>query len=305
VRRGPLLLAALSACACTGIAGAATQFSIIGRSTVTALAADGDDVAFAAARTTADCDRVFIWQRQQRKTFQLGKKHRCETGSTGRGIAGIAVTGGRALWVNYVGGNYREWRLWTATTTRSAPRQLQFVSRDVDEPQPIVVGAAAGGLLPYAVDATVTALYTNGTTAFAWPTSSRVVALAAAGGRVAVAQEGARVTVLDTHGKIVSVNLFASEVSAVALTTKGLLVQRGMVLELRREADTREYTIAPGGVLADADAKWAVWSDGKLVHVIRLADGAQTATFAGSSAALAGNRLYVANGRTITIRTIR
>jgi hypothetical protein len=38
---------------------------------------------------------------------------------------------------------------------------------------------------------------------------------------------------------------------------------------------------------------------------MRLPDGTQTGVYPGSLAAIAGSRLYVANGRTITIRTIR
>jgi hypothetical protein len=301
VRRGPIFIAALAASLCTGVAGATSESLIVGRSSVTALAADGDQVAFAAARTASDCDRAFIWQRLSRQTFQLGKKQSC---AGERGVAGIAVTGGRALWVTWVNGKARDWQLWTGTTTRRTPRQLQLVMRALDEPQPIIVGVAGGGLLPYAVDSTVTALRANGTTAFAWAAPSRVVALAASDGRVAVAQEGSRVTVLDSRGKVVSVNLYASDVSAVAFASKGLIVQRGVVLELRRETEAHEYTIRPDSHLVGADGKWAVWSDGKLVHVIRLPDGAQNATFAGSFVALAGNRLYVANGRTIAFRTI-
>lgn len=307
MRRGLIFVAVLCVCLATGVAGATSQASILGRSTVTGLAADGDEVAFAAARTSVDCDRAFIWERLTGKVFQLGKKQRCDVVSTGRGIGGIAVTGGRALWVSYAGGNIREWRLWTATTSRTTPKQLQFVPRDVTAPQPVIVGTAGGGLLPYAVDSTVTTLKANGMTAFTWPATSpgRVVALAARAGLVAVVQEGARVTVLDAHGNVVSVDLYASEVSAVGLTAKGMVVQRGSVLELRRGTEAHEYPITAGSHLDDADGRWAAWSDGKLVHVIRLADGVQTATYAGSWAALAGSRLYVANGRTVTVRTIR
>ena len=148
MRRGSIFLAALSASLCTGVAGATSQSFIVGRSTVTALAADGDQAAFAAARTASDCDRAFIWQRLPRRVVQLGKKQRCSITSTGRGVAGIAVTGGRALWVTYAGGNDRDWQLWTASITRTAPRQVQFVTRSVDEPQPIVVGSAAKRLFP-------------------------------------------------------------------------------------------------------------------------------------------------------------
>jgi hypothetical protein len=305
VRCGLTFLAVLAACLSTGTAGATSHALIVGRSTVTALAADGGDVAFAAARTSTDCDRVFIWKRSTQKVSQLGKKQRCDSTSTGRGIAGLAVTGGRALWLSYAGGNIREWRLSTATSSRTTPRLLQFVPRDVSEPQPIIVGAASGGLLPYAVDSTVTTLRAGGGTAFNWTASTPVVALAAADGQVAVAEGGGRVTVLDSQGRVVSVDLYASDVSAVALVAKGQLVQRGAVLEMRHGTEAHEYATAANARLADAAGKWAAWSDGKLVHVLRLTDGVQTATFGGSSAALAGNRLYVANGRSITVRTIR
>ena len=110
-------------------------------------------------------------------------------------------------------------------------------------------------------------------------------------------------TVLDAHGKIVSVDLYASEVSAVGLVTKGQLVQRGAVLELRRGTEAHEFPITGDSHLADAEASAAAWSDGKLVHVIRLPDGAQTGV--PGSSRRSRHRLYVANGRTITVRTIR
>jgi hypothetical protein len=286
------------------VAGATTQASILARSTVTGLAADGGEAVFAAARTATDCDRTFVWERSTRQVVQLGKKQRCDPVSTGRGVSGLAVSDGRALWVSYAGGNLREWRLWTATVTRTTPKSLQFVSRDVNALQPIIVGLAGGGLLPYAVDSTVTALRANGTTAFTWTAPARVVALAARSGRIAVAEEGSRVTVLDAHGNVVSVDLYASELSAVALIAKGLVVQRGLVLELRRGTEAHEFPIPAGAQLDDADGQSAVWSDGKLVHLMRLTDGVQTATFAGSWATLAGSHLYVARGRTVTVRTI-
>jgi len=305
VRRGPILLAVLAACLWTGLAGAKTQASILGRSTVTALAADGDDVAFSAARTRTDCDRAFIWQRLSGKLVQLGKQQRCTVRALP--VQTIAVSGGRALWLTSDGARIVDWQLWTATTTRRTPRQLESATRDVriDLRQPIVVGGAGGGLLPYAVDTSVTVLKANGSPAFSWEASAPVVALAAAAGRVAVAEVGGRVTVLDSKGSVASVDLYASDVSAVFFASKGLLVQRGVTLELRRGAAAHEFPITADAHLDDASGKWGVWSDGKHVHVIRLSDGVQKATFAGFRGALAGSRLYVANGRTIAIRTIR
>ena len=92
-------------------------------------------------------------------------------------------------------------------------------------------------------------------------------------------------TVLDSHGNIVSVDLYSSELDNVALTAKGLLVQRGTTLELRSggAASAHQYTLPPTATLADADSRWAAWSDGKLVHVIRLPDGAAVATYPGTA----------------------
>jgi hypothetical protein len=77
------------------------------------------------------------------------------------------------------------------------------------------------------------------------------------------------------------------------------------VIELRRGTDAHEFPITADSHLADAEGKAAAWWDGKLVHVMRLPDGTQTGAYPGSLAAIAGTRLYVANGRSITIRTIR
>jgi hypothetical protein len=270
---------------------------------VTALAADGNDVAFAAARTKLDCDRVFIWQRLTGRTFQLGKRQRCAPRAAP--VDSLAVSGARALWLTSTSGRTVGWQLWTATTTKKTPKLLQFTTRQPDDPRPILVGSAGGGLFPYAIDNTVTVLKSNGSIAFTgWNASSPIVGLAASPGRVAVA-EAQRVTVLDVHGKIVSVDLYASEVSAVGLVTKGQVVQRGSVIELRRGTDAHEFPITADSHLADAEGKAAAWWDGKLVHVMRLPDGTQTGAYPGSLAEIAGTRLYVANGRTITIRTIR
>ena len=72
-----MVLAVISACASATGAGATESSSIPARSTVTAVAADGDEAAYATAATATDCDRVFVWERVSRRTIQLGKKQRC------------------------------------------------------------------------------------------------------------------------------------------------------------------------------------------------------------------------------------
>ena len=267
------------------------------------LAADGSELAFATMPTASDCDRVFIWESLTHRVAQLGQKQRCKVKSLG--VSGLGVTKGRAMWLTTSSGpTLSTVKLWTATTKRPTPRQLLTANVASGDEAPIIVGKASGGLLPYAQDTAVTVLRSDGKS-FNWTATDHVVGLAARGGQVAVAQDGNRVTVLDSNGNVVSVDLYTSAVNAVALTSKGQLVQRGTTLELRRGADAHDYTMSATGVLDDADARWAVWSDGKFVHVIRLPDGAQVGVYPGTTAALSGSTLYVANGKTIAIRTIR
>jgi len=307
VRRGLLVLAVLAACSTGAAAGAKSIVAIPARSAVTALAADGTDTSFATVSTVSDCDRVFVWQALTRRVVQFGKKQKCKV--RGPGIASLTVTKGRALWLTESGSPLATVRLWTAATNKTLPRAIETATRDlqVGDPEPIVVGTAGGGLLPYALDTEVTVLRSNGQVAFTWSATGRVVALAARGGRIAVAQEGSRVTMLDSHGNVVSVDVYSSELDNVALTAKGLLVQRGTTLELRSggAASAHQYTVPANATLADADSRWAAWSDGKLVHVIRLPDGSTAATYPGTAAAFAVSTLYVANGKSITIRTLR
>ena len=130
MRRAVIFVAVLSACFAIGSAGARVSAQVVARSTVTALSADGNDVAYAAARTKLDCDRVFIWQRLTGRTFQLGKRQRCAPRAAP--IDSVAVSGGRALWL---------------TIDERQDRQLAAVDRDDDEED-----AAAGAVRDAAAD---------------------------------------------------------------------------------------------------------------------------------------------------------
>ena len=146
-----LSLAVVAACLAAGAAGATSRSTIPARSTVSAVAADGNDVAFATMPNATDCDRAFVWETSARKPVQLGKKQRCKSKTLG--ITALGVTKERALWVTATGSSIAMLRIWTATTTRTTPKALGTATRDIqaNEPSPIVVGAAGGGLLPYAI----------------------------------------------------------------------------------------------------------------------------------------------------------
>ncbi|MBA3347651.1 MAG: hypothetical protein H0T13_03735, partial [Actinobacteria bacterium] len=159
-------LPALVLVALVPAAGAAQVRAVTAPAPVIALAADGSRVAFAAGRSSHDCNRVSIWSLGSNAVTKLGRRTHCEQTSTGNSIAALALAGERALWLHYVGGNTRTWSLWTATASQRLPVRLRSVSTEADARPPIVVGpgTTVGGdsLLPYAVGVTVVALREDG-----------------------------------------------------------------------------------------------------------------------------------------------
>ena len=286
-------------------AGAESVRTVTAPAPVRALELDGPRIAYATGRSERDCNRVFVWNLATRGVTRLGRRTNCEQTSTGNEIAAVSIAGTRVLWLHYAGGNIRDWSLWTATTARPAPRRLRLVSRDVDAPAPLVIGqgdsSKLSDLLPYAVDRTVVALRADGSRRFAWVAPTRVIALSARAGELAVASEGGVVTVLDAHGNVLRAESFGTEIDAVRFTGNALVVQRGRTLELRG-GRTAIYSISAGVKLADADGDRAVLVGGGKVRMIDLRDGRVQIVASGSLARLEGARLAVASGRTVSVR---
>ncbi len=304
--RSVIIVAALIAFAPAAFGGSVR--SVAAPAPVLAVAFDGSRVAYASGRSATDCNRVHVWNLATRGVSKLGRRTHCEQTSTGNAIAAVAISGTRALWLHYVGGNFRDWSLWTATTAKPAPLRLRLVTRDADARAPIVLGrsggARPGDLLPYAVERTVIALQSNGARRFAWIAPARVVALSALGDRLAVAVEGGRVIVLDGGGRVERTEKFTQTVDAVRLVPSGVLVQSGRSLELRDGAGVRTYSLLAGARLADATAGFAVLLSGGKVLRLELDSSRDGVVTSGTSAALAGSRVVVGSGRMVTVRAL-
>ena len=289
------------------VASVASAAALTGPAPVSALASDGSRVAFAVGRSRSDCDRVRIWTPSTGRVVRLARTTSCVTTSTGTGIASLAIAGTRVLWLHYTGGNIREWRLYTATTTRPVPRRLAFVPADVDAPAPVVVGdgdaSRLGDILPYALGRTVIALRANGARRFSWTAPARVVALSALDGELAVASAGGRVTVLDASGRILREERYASEVTAVKITGGGLLVQRGRVLELRNAGSPRTWTLPAGAPLDEtAGRDRALYVVGGEARMLFLSGSRDVRLGTASHAEAEGLVIALASGR--TVRTV-
>jgi hypothetical protein len=297
------LLLVLTA-ATAGAAAVPQRITTVG--TVGALAADGSRVAFVVVRSPRDCDRVRVWNTATGGITKLVRRTHCVDTSTGRGIASLALAGTRALWLHYVGGNQRDWSVWTASTTRPLPRRLAATTVDVDSPAPMVVGhgdaSRFGELLPYAVGRNVIALRVNGTRALSWLAPDRVVALGANHGSLAVALADGRVLALD-GGAVVDEWDGSPAATAVFVTGSGVVAQRGSTL-YDYAAPTRTRRVAAGSRLMDADGTRAVYVARGVVHVVDLGSGADRVVGRGTAAQLESGHIVVADGRTIHVTTL-
>lgn len=253
------LLAAVLAIVPVALAGAVR--TVTAPAPVSALAADGPRVAYAAGRSAADCNRVYVWNLTTRRVAKLGRKTHCEQTSTGNAISGLAIAGNRALWAHYVGGNTRDWTLWTATTSRPAPTLLDSVSAAADDAAPILVGngttRSGNDLLSYAVRQDVTGLRSTGARAFRWRSPTRVTAIASDESRVVVGRSDGTVVLLSEFGVVYEVYFEgegAAPATALALSAGRLYVQRGSkLLYSTGDRPDRTLTLPRGSRLVDAE----------------------------------------------------
>jgi hypothetical protein len=289
-------------------AGAAPVRSIEAPASVTSLEFDGSRIVYATGRSARDCNRVYVWNLASRAVTKLGRRTHCEQTSTGNAIAAVSIAGSRVLWVHYAGGNIRDWSLWTATTTRPLPKRLRFVSRDVDDPAPIVIGqgdsSRLGDLLPYAVDRDVVVLRANGTRRFAWRAPARVVALSALDGEVAVATEDATVSILDAAGRLLGAEEIDGAIADVRLTGDGVLVQHGGRLELRRLSIVSRRISSPAR-LQDATGDQALYVHRGEVRSLRFSPLLDRGVELASVARIEGSTLATASGRVVRARAFR
>jgi hypothetical protein len=229
---------------------------------VTALDATAGAIATALAWTPRGCESVVLWQPDlfARRTFRAPGP--CPRTSTGRGIAAVATSSDRVVWLAYAGGNSREWTLWTATPTARAARRLRFARGDVDAPSPIVLGNGGEQGIPYAVGAHVIVIGPSGKRVLSWQAPARVVALEQGANSVGVlvATGNLFVVGLDS-GLVAEHDSPPGEVRAFRIASVGVIVETRRGIEIRT---------APGARLpVPAGARLVGFADGQLVYAWR------------------------------------
>ena len=105
----------------------------------------------------------------EHRPWRLGRRGQCQ----------------RIVFFSFVGGNTREWRLWTATPTAKRPRLLRTASADADAPSPILLGNGGEEGIPWAVGRDVFVLAGDGHRALTWHAPADIVSLNEHSGLVA------------------------------------------------------------------------------------------------------------------------
>jgi hypothetical protein len=245
--------------------------------------------AFVVGRSQRDCDHVELWDVGSRGLWRFGRPGPCtDLGSTGTGISALGVSGNRALWARYTGGNLRDWELMTATTTSRLPRRLRFVEQDVELPSPFAIGDSTGGMgIPYAAGREVVLLGTNGAAVLRHRDPAKVVRVAAGSGPggvvVAALRETGDVALLRRDGSVAWTAAYpAGAVTAVALAPVGLLAQVGDTVEIRRQPGAPTTVALPHG------ARMTDYAEGRILYVLgrevrsrKVATGTDTVLLAG------------------------
>ena len=290
--RRPLVLA-LTLTALLAAAAGAWALQVPGRTQtrngpITSIGLTHASVAFSVGKTKTDCDHVELWNTDTRGTWRFGRKRPCGDLPLFSGIGQIGVATDRVVWISYAGGNNTDWQLWTATPTKSTPKQLAFVERDSMGAPAVVVGSGTQQAVPYAVGASVTWLGENGTAVFKWTAPSEVRAVTSGSGpygwSVAALLAAGDVTVLDHSGVVAKSYAFApGTVRWIGLAPGGLLVQvPGAKVEIHRGAATRTVQLKPNAIVLDYAEGRILYRVGQTFWLRNVATGADTQLLQGS-----------------------
>ena len=250
---------------------------------VSALQVTHRSVVWAVGRSKRDCGHVRLWDTATRGLWTFGERtiRGCEENpSGGFGIAQVSTSGRRTFWITHIGGNFTDYRLWTATPTRRSPRRLAFDTAESGGPRPIVLGAGTREGVPYAVDGTVTYVSDAGSRLFRTGLGAAVRLLTSGPGpgaaRVLASLADGRVVVLSRTGTVLRTDEYDGTVRAIALGGAGPLVQVGSTVNVGPLPGGRKVTLPDGALLLDYRQRAIVYRKGTQVRLRHIATGADT-----------------------------
>ncbi len=247
------------------------------------------------------CHEVRRWDVATRGDVRIAS-HCFVSTSTGSGIAAVSVAGGRELWLTYIGGNTREWSLWTKAGSARAKR-IEFKAAEVDGPAPIVLGRAWDDALPYAVGRKIVVLSPNGSRKFSLDAPEQVSALSThSRGYAAVLADGSVLAISPTGGILGQTPFDGGGAQSAVLSARGLIAETVDGLEIHRGATVARIPLPAGSRFLGYSEGIIAYATGKQLRLRRFASGKDVLfrTLAPGFQAQLGRRgLAYASGRTL------
>jgi hypothetical protein len=192
------------------------------------------------------------------------------------------VIANRAVWATNVGGNLRDWTVWTATSTSPVPKPLGIVHGiDADAPDPVAIGRAGAGIVTYALGTKIVALRANGSTAWIQTAQAPVRLLATGdtpgkpGVTLAISTDDT-VIVVDAAGNIVTKGSAAGVTDECLVGGRVIAQTAGFLVDTSTNPPTT-FPVPKQAKLLDCASGIVIYRAGSTIRGIRLATG-KTAT---------------------------
>jgi hypothetical protein len=227
----------------------------------------GGSFAAGLAWTRSTCEGAVLWNPGVRRRWLFRVPGPCPATSTGRGVSAVAVSGDRVVFLSYVGGNTREWRLWTATPTAKRPRLLRTASADADTTSPILLGNGGEEGIPYAVGRDIFVLSPAGARKLKWHAPADIVSLNEHSSTLAATLgDGSVATVSLTRGNATAIYAQPGARAAEAIVD-GVVIEAADGIWLRKGALAFPFERPAGAHMIGYSDGWLVYSRGREIHL--------------------------------------
>ena len=218
--------------------------------------------------TRSTCEGAVLWLPGIRQRWLFHVPGPCPATSTGRGVSAVAVSSRRVVFLSYVGGNTREWRLWTATPTAERPRLLRAAAADADAPSPILLGNGGEEGIPWAVGRDVFVLAGDGHRALTWHAPADVLSLNEHSGLLAATLADGTVTLVPVQPSQAAVVSYAQPgARAAQAISGGVVIDAADGIHLRKGTSALRFDVPAGARLLGYSDGWLVYASGREVHV--------------------------------------
>jgi hypothetical protein len=218
--------------------------------------------------THSACEGAVLWLTGIRQRWLFRVPGPCPATSTGRGVVAVSVSHERVVFLSYVGGNTRDWRLWTATRTARRPRLLRTASADADMPSPILLGNGGEEGIPYAVGRDVVVLAPDGRRTLSWRAPADIVGLDEHSSTLAATLGDGTVATLPLSPGNATPTVYDQPGARAAVPIAGgVVIDAADGIHLRKGPRFLRFDVPAGARLVGYSDGWLVYASGREIHL--------------------------------------